>query len=116
MTTVSNASEEDGELSSREGNDTGPSVPVELPCEVCASLSSDKTMLLCDTCNKGTHMECLKPPLTAVPEGAWIRKECQPEPVVEQAQIIDLTATHTDITKTRQHCIISRMVHFPATQ
>lgn len=40
-------------------------------CEVCHMSDREESMLLCDSCNGGYHMECLVPPLTEVPAGAW---------------------------------------------
>ena len=42
-------------------------VPDDLPCAICAEQHAE-TMLICDSCNQGFHMECLRPPLTAVPD------------------------------------------------
>lgn len=35
-------------------------------------------MLLCDGCDRGFHMSCLKPPLKNVPKGDWFCKDCKP--------------------------------------
>ncbi|XP_055593418.1 serine/arginine repetitive matrix protein 2-like [Uranotaenia lowii] len=40
-------------------------------CQVCNRTDREDTMLLCDSCNLGYHMECLSPPLTEVPSGSW---------------------------------------------
>uniref|UniRef100_A0A182QZ16 PHD and RING finger domain-containing protein 1 n=1 Tax=Anopheles farauti TaxID=69004 RepID=A0A182QZ16_9DIPT len=40
-------------------------------CEVCRQAHSEETMLLCDSCNLGYHMECLNPPLLEIPSGSW---------------------------------------------
>ena len=40
-------------------------------CEVCHRIKSPFTMLLCDGCNLGYHMECLTPTLAEVPLGEW---------------------------------------------
>ena len=40
-------------------------------CEVCRRIDSPDTMLLCDGCNLGYHMECLTPPMLEVPMGKW---------------------------------------------
>ena len=40
-------------------------------CEVCRRVDSPNTMLLCDGCNLGYHMECLTPPMSEVPMGVW---------------------------------------------
>ena len=82
------------------GSDSGPSVPEELACEVCASPGGDEAMLLCDNCNKGTHATCLTPPLSAVPKGVWLCVDCE-EDVEASPQVIDLTNSpvSTDITQ-----------------
>lgn len=33
-------------------------------------------MLLCDECNRGHHLYCLSPPLTAVPKCDWFCPRC----------------------------------------
>ena len=40
-------------------------------CEIWHRIDSPFTMLLCDECNMGYHMECLTPPLTEVPPREW---------------------------------------------
>jgi hypothetical protein len=48
-----------------------------MACQVCSSLEGDETMLICDGCNLGYHMECLDPPLPAVPEDPlWFCSQC----------------------------------------
>ena len=36
-------------------------------------------MLLCDGCDRGFHMYCLKPPLKTVPSGDWFCTNCKPK-------------------------------------
>ena len=50
----------------------------DIVCELCGSGENDDSVLLCDECNRGFHMECLAPPLTSVPEGDWRCSDCQP--------------------------------------
>ena len=45
-------------------------------CEVCGSGGS---LLCCDFCNLVFHLDCLDPPLAAVPEGDWACPECVAE-------------------------------------
>lgn len=45
-------------------------------CGVCESEGDDDTILFCDTCDRGTHMECLTPPLETLPEGVWLCPLC----------------------------------------
>ena len=84
----------------QEGSNSGPSVPEELPCEVCASPSRDDLMLLCDSCNKGTHTTCLVPPLPAIPKGPWKCPACitELEDEPEVVETVDVE-TRTDITE-----------------
>ena len=64
----------DGEITisyAKEGEDSGPSVPEELECEMCRKPTEADVMLLCSKCQAGYHIFCLDPPLQAVPEGDW---------------------------------------------
>ncbi|XP_067619660.1 bromodomain adjacent to zinc finger domain protein 1A isoform X2 [Eurosta solidaginis] len=45
-------------------------------CQVCRRGSDEDKMLLCDECNGGTHMFCMKPKMKTVPEGNWYCKRC----------------------------------------
>ena len=55
-------------------------------CEVCEKTSKKRgrrevPMLECDQCLRGYHLDCLDPPLQAVPEvGLYIAKERSPWP------------------------------------
>jgi hypothetical protein len=51
-------------------------VPSSKACEICHRTSGESTMLFCDACNAGYHMACLSPPITQLPEGAWLCPEC----------------------------------------
>ncbi|KAJ2950846.1 hypothetical protein O0L34_g5202 [Tuta absoluta] len=46
------------------------------PCEICGSTDNEETMLLCDGCDLGFHMQCLNPPLTEVPPDQWLCPNC----------------------------------------
>ena len=49
-----------------------------LCCSICASSEDDHRMLLCDSCDAGYHMFCLRPILVAVPAGHWFCPQCAP--------------------------------------
>ena len=49
---------------------------IDLPCQICCLPDRAATMLLCDGCQKGYHMECLKPALTKIPKGYWWCSNC----------------------------------------
>ncbi|EFN82387.1 Bromodomain adjacent to zinc finger domain protein 1A [Harpegnathos saltator] len=51
-------------------------------CRICRRRRDAENMLLCDECNKGHHLYCLKPKLNAVPEGDWFCTTCRP-PVIK---------------------------------
>uniref|UniRef100_A0A096MEJ3 PHD and ring finger domains 1 n=1 Tax=Poecilia formosa TaxID=48698 RepID=A0A096MEJ3_POEFO len=49
----------------------------ETNCEVCGGSDREDRLLLCDGCDAGYHMECLTPPLDAVPVEEWFCPECE---------------------------------------
>ncbi|CAH0728649.1 unnamed protein product, partial [Brenthis ino] len=48
-------------------------------CRLCRRRADPDNMLLCDGCNKGHHLYCLKPKLAKVPEGDWFCDQCKPK-------------------------------------
>ncbi|KAL5567730.1 hypothetical protein UlMin_024305 [Ulmus minor] len=63
-------------------------------CEECGSGDSPAKLLLCDKCDKGYHLFCLRPILVSVPKGSWFCPSCYKDkklksfPLV-QTKIID---------------------------
>ena len=55
----------------------------DTPCTSCGGTGEAARMLLCDVCDEGWHMHCLKPVLTAVPKGQWVCPSCRSAGVVE---------------------------------
>ena len=49
----------------------------DIACERCGHAHMAEEMLLCDECDGGFHIYCLRPPLRAVPEGDWVCQRCQ---------------------------------------
>ena len=47
-------------------------------CVVCNGGDNANEILLCDRCDRGTHMQCLVPALTRLPEGSWFCATCVP--------------------------------------
>uniref|UniRef100_A0A7N0RED1 [histone H3]-lysine(27) N-methyltransferase n=1 Tax=Kalanchoe fedtschenkoi TaxID=63787 RepID=A0A7N0RED1_KALFE len=45
-------------------------------CESCGSGDSPAELLLCDKCDRGYHMFCLRPILVSVPRGSWFCPPC----------------------------------------
>ena len=60
----------------KEGAAKARGVEIYVKCQVCAQKDGAKSMLMCDTCNKGCHLECLRPPAAAVPKGSWHCDAC----------------------------------------
>uniref|UniRef100_A0A8C7YLD5 Bromodomain adjacent to zinc finger domain, 2A n=1 Tax=Oryzias sinensis TaxID=183150 RepID=A0A8C7YLD5_9TELE len=48
----------------------------KVTCQVCRKGDNDECLLLCDSCDRGCHMYCLKPKITQVPEGDWFCPTC----------------------------------------
>ncbi|KAJ3638147.1 hypothetical protein MTP99_001553 [Tenebrio molitor] len=48
-------------------------------CRICRRRNDSENMLLCDSCNTGHHLYCLKPKLKSVPPGDWFCDKCQNE-------------------------------------
>lgn len=55
-------------------------------CRICRRRNEPDKMLLCDNCNGGHHMHCLKPKLKSVPANDWFCPKCDPEQKVEKPQ------------------------------
>lgn len=45
-------------------------------CQVCRKGDDDEYLLLCDGCDRGCHMFCLRPKVLQVPEGDWFCPTC----------------------------------------
>jgi len=48
-------------------------------CRICRRKTDPDSMLLCDGCDRGHHLYCLKPKLKNVPKGDWFCPECKPK-------------------------------------
>uniref|UniRef100_A0A3Q2TIN0 Bromodomain adjacent to zinc finger domain, 2A n=1 Tax=Fundulus heteroclitus TaxID=8078 RepID=A0A3Q2TIN0_FUNHE len=51
----------------------------KVTCQVCRKGDNDECLLLCDGCDRGCHMYCLKPKITQIPEGDWFCPTCVPK-------------------------------------
>lgn len=50
-------------------------------CCMCKKKRDADKMLLCDKCDRGHHLYCLRPALSAVPDGEWFCPKCRPKDV-----------------------------------
>ncbi|XP_073114712.1 probable Histone-lysine N-methyltransferase ATXR5 isoform X2 [Elaeis guineensis] len=51
----------------------------DVRCEQCRSGECDEEMLLCDRCDRGYHLFCLRPIVVRVPTGPWLCPSCAGE-------------------------------------
>ncbi|XP_068626889.1 E3 ubiquitin-protein ligase UHRF1-like [Battus philenor] len=49
-------------------------------CCVCLGKQNPEKIVLCDECDLGYHLECLQPPLVALPEDDWYCPKCVRDP------------------------------------
>ncbi|XP_012817564.1 PHD finger protein 21A isoform X2 [Xenopus tropicalis] len=62
-------------------------LPVSLPSpfstdsdiheDFCSICRKSGQLLMCDTCSRVYHLDCLEPPLKTIPKGMWICPKCQ---------------------------------------
>ncbi|KAK9709113.1 hypothetical protein K7432_018632 [Basidiobolus ranarum] len=50
--------------------------PDYVVCEICNNGDDEGAMLLCDGCNRGFHIYCLRPPLKSIPTTDWFCPRC----------------------------------------
>ncbi|XP_075858110.1 PHD finger protein 21A isoform X10 [Microcebus murinus] len=53
-------------------------------CSVCRKSGQ---LLMCDTCSRVYHLDCLDPPLKAIPKGMWICPRCQDQMLKKEEAI-----------------------------
>ncbi|XP_067850374.1 PHD and RING finger domain-containing protein 1 [Heptranchias perlo] len=58
-------------------------------CEVCGRSDREDSLLLCDGCDSGYHLDCLNPPLRTVPVEEWFCPECAINNPVDAVEEID---------------------------
>ena len=58
------------------GDEDRREISDELACRVCGSDKDGASMLICDGCETGWHMQCLEPPMTEVPDDTWFCPVC----------------------------------------
>ncbi|KAF7727360.1 hypothetical protein EC973_007603 [Apophysomyces ossiformis] len=60
----------------QESDDSNNTSNSSQACEICHNSDNEEEILLCDGCDRGYHMNCLTPPLTAVPKTDWFCVKC----------------------------------------
>ncbi|CAG4928640.1 unnamed protein product [Colias eurytheme] len=69
-------------------------------CEICSRGDDEESMLLCDGCDLGYHMQCLTPPLTEVPASQWLCPSCDDiYDAINLSEVEDLFSDIADISR-----------------
>ncbi|CAN1242761.1 Histone-lysine N-methyltransferase ATXR6 [Linum perenne] len=58
----------------------------DVRCEECGSGDFPAKLLLCDRCDSGYHLFCLRPILAAVPKGSWFCPSCSSSSTQQNCQ------------------------------
>ncbi|XP_056154810.1 bromodomain adjacent to zinc finger domain protein 2A [Lampris incognitus] len=74
---------------------------VKVTCQVCRKGDNDEYLLLCDGCDRGCHMYCLRPKVTKVPEGDWFCPTCVSTEESDSMQTQRLSVKRTRVKKRR---------------
>jgi PHD-finger len=55
-------------------------VSPDLPCMLCTRIDGPRSMVICESCARGAHLQCLPGPERASgpPPGPWVSAECRP--------------------------------------
>lgn len=51
----------------------------QMRCEVCKRGDDERCILICDNCNLGYHMYCLRPVVSNIPTDEWLCPDCSSE-------------------------------------
>ncbi|KAL7614030.1 hypothetical protein Lser_V15G09585 [Lactuca serriola] len=99
------SSRERSNAKNKDDNDYG-----DTKCEECGSGDYGSELLLCDQCDRGFHLFCLRPILASVPIGSWFCRSCSTNrktisrfPLV-QTKIIDFFRIQRSSTSGEEFC------------
>ncbi|KAI1316420.1 hypothetical protein EDD11_009983 [Mortierella claussenii] len=76
-----------------------PMLDVEEHCIECLSAEDEDSMLLCDKCDSGTHLQCTVPRLQAVPDVDWFCQSCTKAKEKSKTKSMDEDATSSPASK-----------------
>lgn len=91
-------------------------------CRICRRRGDAENMLLCDGCNRGHHLYCLKPPLTSIPEDDWFCLSCKPpekiatpkkRKYVSDSEEDEVSAEESEY---QERLVFTRIKHGPETE
>lgn len=56
--------------------------------DFCAVCRRSGQLLMCDTCSRVYHLDCLDPPLKTIPKGMWICPKCHDQVIAYSSQAV----------------------------
>ncbi len=71
-------------------------------CRICRRNRDDDSLLLCDGCNSGFHLYCLRPPLHSIPRGDWFCVSCKPPAPAPSSRALAAAAAAARKNRRRQ--------------
>ncbi|KAJ7116421.1 hypothetical protein C8R44DRAFT_627545 [Mycena epipterygia] len=71
-------------------------------CEMCHEKGDDARILFCDSCDRGWHMDCLKPPVEGMPLGKWYCPRCPNAVESERETSVASTSRSVATPRTRK--------------
>lgn len=76
-----------------------------MKCNVCKKNSGkdDNKIILCDKCNKGWHIFCLKTPLKTIPKDSWICDQCKRKSKQENGNKMQASEVTIKVLLERKH-------------
>lgn len=79
-------------------------------CCICSKTDRPEALLLCDDCDDPYHLECLKPPLIAVPDGDWFCPLCEHKRFAEKLieRFLQLIKEYQELELKKSQCISKR--------
>jgi len=95
-----------GEEEEKEDEEEESEEVVCVECENTAPTAISNLLLLCDTCDRGYHLQCLPEPLSEVPQGDWFCSSCVR--LEKQRQIIFRAMQNSDASSNSSRSRSSR--------
>jgi hypothetical protein len=81
----------------------------DVRCEACGSGDGADELLLCDGCDRGLHIFCLRPILPRVPAGDWFCPSCAA--TTSAAKSASASAVQTRMPKRESKILVAEFPH-----
>ncbi|GMH62876.1 hypothetical protein TrST_g12893 [Triparma strigata] len=83
---------------------------IGMVCQICDTAGDDDKILLCDKCDKGFHMYCLRPVMVNIPVGEWLCDSCRPNLT---ANALKYEASRLTMMRSHKQAQVSSFLKFP---